>query len=497
MSTLSDLLAEHTELSGAAVEHLQRLVSEWQLLSDLSFSDLALWVRLDDHSYLCVAQVRPTTGATVWPDDLVSRIVQEEHYPVAGEAWHRARVTPQELVVLPNGTRVRRVVIPVRFGDDPQTQIIAVMNRDSELVDHSDSSQLESVYIAAADDLLQMVAEGSFPAAEQPAEILTGPRAGDGLLRLDPHGIVTYVSPNALSAYHRLGLIDSVSGENLADKTRPLIPDPFDAAELTDRICAAVSGRPTLRMEVEARAAAMVFRSLPLLRAGRSVGALVLVRDVTEVRRRDRALLSKDATIREIHHRVKNNLQTVAALLRLQARRSDQPAVRRALQESTRRVATIALIHETLSASVDDRVDLDQIVDRLVPMISDVAAAETSVRVQRLGSFGVFSTELATPMVMVLAEIVQNAVQHAYPADHPGGLVLITVDRSARSVDVLISDDGAGLPADFSLETANGLGLQIVRTLVTAELRGTISMGSPVGRQGTEVLLEVPLRGRA
>ena len=186
-------------------------------------------------------------------------------------------------------------------------------------------------------------------------------------------------------------------------------------------------------MEVEARAAAVVFRAMPLWRGGASVGALVLIRDVTEVRRRDRALLTKDATIREIHHRVKNNLQTVAALLRLQARRSDQRAVRRALQESTRRVATIALIHETLSTSVDDRVDMDQIVDRLVPMISDIAAAEGErPGASGSGSFGVLGPQLATPLVMVLAEIVQNAVQHAYPPDHPGGLVLITVDRSAH-----------------------------------------------------------------
>ncbi len=346
----------------------------------------------------------------------MSRKVAERNYPVAGQAWATGEVTTEEISMLPNRLRIRRVVIPVRQGD----RILAVMNRDSELMDHGDSSLLETVYLEAADDLLQMVAEGTFPASELPTELITGPRAGDGLLRLDDAGVVTYGSPNALSAYHRLGLTEGLIGASLVDRTKPLVPDPFDAAELTTRITAAVEGKPTLRMEVEARAAAVVFRALPLWRDGSSVGALVLVRDVTEVRRRDRALLTKDATIREIHHRVKNNLQTVAALLRLQARRSDQLAVRRALQESTRRVATIALIHETLSTSVDDRVDMDQIVDRLVPLISDIAAAEVTVRVQRLGSFGVLSPQLATPLVMVLAEVVQNAVQHAYgPTDGP------------------------------------------------------------------------------
>jgi len=254
-------------------------------------------------------------------------------------------------------------------------------------------------------------------------------------------------------------------------------------------------------MEVEAKAATVLFRAMPLRPHGRASGALVLVRDVTEVRRRDRALLSKDATIREIHHRVKNNLQTVAALLRMQARRSGDPSVRQALGESVRRVASIAMVHETLSTSPDDRVDLDQIVDRLVPMISDVAAAETSARVRRVGSFGVLGAELATPLVMVLAEVVQNALQHAFvpdiAADDGQAQVTITVDRSAKELDIVVSDNGVGLPSGFAVEQASGLGLQIVRTLVEAELLGTIAMGDRATEPGTYVQLSFPLRGRS
>jgi two-component sensor histidine kinase len=292
-------------------------------------------------------------------------------------------------------------------------------------------------------------------------------------------------------------------GQSLAQVTRGLVDDPFDAAELATRITDAVDGRPSLRMEVDARAATVLFRALPLRPHGRASGALVLVRDVTEVRRRDRALLSKDATIREIHHRVKNNLQTVAALLRMQARRSADPSVRQALGESVRRVASIAMVHETLSTSPDDRVDLDQIVDRLVPMISDVAAAETSARVRRVGSFGILGAELATPLVMVLAEVVQNALQHAFdgvpvPAAPAGGFqVTITVDRSAKELDIVVSDNGVGLPAGFAVEQAAGLGLQIVRTLVEAELLGSIEMGDREGDQGTVVHVSFPLRGRS
>ena len=239
----------------------------------------------------------------------------------------------------------------------------------------------------------------------------------------------------------------------------------------------------------------MLVRALPLTPRGEPAGALVLVRDVTEVKRRDRALLSKDATIREIHHRVKNNLQTVAALLRLQARRTTNEEARSALAESVRRVSSIALVHDTLSMSVDEKVDLDDVVDRLVPMMTDVATLNSQVTVRREGRLGVLAAELATPLVMVLTELVQNALEHGFP---PGGTgsVVIRAHRSARALDVVVHDDGAGLPADFTLERVDRLGLQIVRTLVDAELRGTLELRAAEGG-GTDAVLGLPLGRRA
>ena len=108
-------------------------------------------------------------------------------------------------------------------------------------------------------------------------------------------------------------------------------------------------------------------RAIPLTEAGQRFGALLLLRDVCELRRREQELLTKDATIREIHHRVKNNLQTVAALLRLQARRHRRRQARAALEEAVRRVGTIALVHETLSQGFDETVDFDEIADQGLP----------------------------------------------------------------------------------------------------------------------------------
>ena len=205
-----------------------------------------------------------------------------------------------------------------------------------------------------------------------------GPRVGDGLIRLDADGRVTYASPNALSAYRRLGRRPATcSTRDLGAADRRAGPRPVRRrSESPAGSRRSLAGERRLRMEVEARGAIVLFRALPLRPRRRAAGALVLLRDVTEVRRRDRQLLSKDATIREIHHRVKNNLQTVAALLRLQARRMpSRRTARTALEESVRRVASIALVHETLSVSLDERVDFDEVVDRLLPMLGDVAGA--------------------------------------------------------------------------------------------------------------------------
>jgi two-component sensor histidine kinase len=270
---------------------------------------------------------------------------------------------------------------------------------------------------------------------------------------------------------------------------------------------------------MEARGATMLQRALPLLPAGVPIGALVLVRDVTEVRRRDRELLTKDATIREIHHRVKNNLQTVAALLRLQARRVTSPDARVALEESVRRVASIAIVHETLSMSVDEEVEFDGVVDRIAAAAVEVAAPESKVHLRRASSFGVLSAEIATPLAMVLNELLLNAVEHGFPVredsgnervgEHQrdrarGGLqrdgddtgeVVISAHRFRRQLHVSVADNGTGLPDDFELESADRLGLQIVRSLAQGELRGSIEMRPRAGG-GTEAVLVVPLNRR-
>ena len=349
----------------------------------------------------------------------------------------------------------------------------------------------------SAADLTQMIAAGHFPSPGQRSDHADTARVGDGFLRVDAAGKVVYASPNALSVYRRLGVAGDLAGLSLADLTRELVPPRLRPDEET--LSAVLGGRAQRDTEIGNDQVTLVVRSIPLRPEGELIGGLILVRDVTDLRRRDRELVTKDATIREIHHRVKNNLQTVAALLRLQARRIESPAAKAALEEAVRRVGSIAIVHETLSQAVDESVTFDEIADRLCEMVTEVSAVAGQVRIRRDGSFGVLPSATANALAMVLTEILQNAVEHGYPTRHGevsedppvSGEIVVTVRRLVGRMHVTVDDDGRGLPDGFDLDQSTSLGLSIVRTLVESELGGQLELtGSPAG--GTRAVVDVP-----
>jgi len=483
--SLNDVAHRHTELTDSDLERLHLLLSDWQLLADLAFSDLVLWLPTWNGSgFVAGAQMRPTTGSTVFGDDLVGTFLPRGRRPLLDEALELGRIVRSrtELALAP------AEALPVPSTDG---RVLAVVARHADPATTRTSGRLEAAYVELAERLAEMVAEGSFPFPGGLEGLDSSPRVGDGLVRLDPDGTVTFASPNALSAYRRLGLAADLVGTRLDTVTRQLVPrrGPVD-----EDLAAVAGGRTARGVEVEGKGTIVQLRSIPLLRSGTRTGGLVLVREVTELRRRERELLTKDATIREIHHRVKNNLQTVAALLRLQARRMEAPEGRSALEEAVRRVGSIALVHELLSTAPDESVSFDDVADRVLAMVAELSAAGpgsvSTVAPVRSGSFGSVRAEVATPLAVVLSELVQNAVEHGL--DRGPGLLEVRAVRADGVLRVEVLDDGVGLPAGFDLGSSERLGLQIVRTLVEGELGGSLRLDHREGG-GTVAALEVPL----
>ncbi|WP_083976674.1 sensor histidine kinase [Kitasatospora azatica] len=505
MPSLNELVRRHTTLTGADVEWLHLLVSEWQLLSDLSFADLVLWIPTwDGIRYVSVAQMRPNTGPTSYQDDMVGHLVPRGRRPLLDAAFDEGRIVRE-------GDPEWREEVPVRVESIPvrrEGRVLGVIARNTNLLTVRTPSRLELTYLQSASDLAQMIAAGTFPYPGEQVDMDAAPRVGDGLIRLDADGIVTYASPNALSAYHRLGLTTDLVGGHLGRTTAELAPPSRNAVH--EALVKLASGWAPRQTEVEAQGGVVTLRAIPLKPKGVHTGSLVLARDVTELRRRDRELITKDATIREIHHRVKNNLQTVAALLRLQSRRLGDDSARAALDEAVRRVGSIAIVHETLSQTLDEQVAFDEIADRVLAMVMELSQ-DGQVTTRRSGSFGILSAEVATPLAMVLTELLQNALEHAFGPKAAGNLSVSALRGRAPATGkgwsdswtggekpeeyllITVQDDGRGMPEDFDPQEDGNLGLQIVRTLATGELGGTFDMVAAPGG-GTKVVLEIPVR---
>ena len=492
MATLGELCRQHTSLTRDEINHLKQLVSEWGLLADLCFADLLLYVPSTDSEWLIVAQVRPATGQTIYLTDYVG-VPADNERPLLAAAFDTGEIREGEISVDQLPEPARMLAIPVRCGGRP----IAVLSREWSSRTGRQLGELERTYLGIFQRFAAMIAEGSFPFHGLVGDSSAAPRVGDGVMVLDEEARVRYASPNAVSALHRVGISANAVGMRLAELG---FNDSPVRLAYEDRM-------PVIEEFEQTPSVTLLSRCMPILAGGEVTGGVLLLRDVTEVRKRDKLLLSKDATIREIHHRVKNNLQTISSLLRLQGRRLESPEAKAAVAESVRRIRTIALVHETLSREPGDDVAFLEIVRPLLRLAEEgLQSPDRPVRFTVQGNGGRLPSTIATPLSVVLTELLQNAVDHGFPEGSSGGDVVVQLNPTEDHLNIRVINDGRGLDSRFELNKATGLGLSIVRTLVTTELAGSITMrpGMPedfaaagLGDQpkgaGTVVDLTVPI----
>ena len=492
MAELEDIAADNPYLDDQAIQWLRHLLSDWQFIADLAFADLVLWVRNASGEFVCVGHARPSGSNTVFYRDIIGQPIKEQWLGLVTEALETGKSAASASPDWFDQSATRLKAIPVRqevrttSGGVELTSPIAVITRHTNLSEARTPSRLELTFLSCANDILDMIVAGDFPDVSAPSGPRRGaPRVSDGLIRLDVDGVVTFASPNALSAFNRLGYRGELEGRNLASVTTQLLPQQLNVDESLPVV---VTGKAPWRADIDIRGVSISLRAIPLKVAGVRTGAIILCRDVTDLRRQEQELLTKDATIREIHHRVKNNLQTVASLLRIQARRSHSTEARDALLQAMRRVASIAVVHDTLASGLNQNVDFDEVFDRVLLLTTEVASSHnTRVVLNREGSFGSLPSAAATPLALALTELVTNAVEHGLSG--LSGEVTVAVTHEDDNLSVVVRDDGAGLPEG---RVGSGLGTQIVRTLIEGELGGTIDWHTMVG-SGTEVTVNFPV----
>ncbi|MDO5619590.1 sensor histidine kinase [Kocuria sp.] len=505
------------EVTEHTMEYLHLLLAEWQILADLGMGDVLLTVP-EDHLHsvegvlrpvvgtpmVIAAHTRPATAQTAYVEDLIGRAVGDGLGEFLREAWENHSVS----VYRDRHARRQVFAVPIVY----ETVTVAVLSLHAEMGDDR-LSGMDLTYRDCAMDLMKMALTCQWPASGVPTAPGRGaPRVGDGVICLTAQDCVRFMSPNAVSALNRVGSVAKAMGESLTDVVGSVLPVGQQVDEV---LMGVLRGRVADYAELRRGRTAIMFRSIPVRLNGERTGAIILCRDVSELRRRERELSSKDATIRETHHRVKNSLQTVAALLRMQARRADTEDEHRALAQAMRRVDTVALVHDALSETPDSAVDFDAYFARQLRTIVDLAKTEVRVTAELQGQFGEVPGHLVTPLALVLNEVVTNAVEHGLAVD--GGNLTVTAhrrpaqglasDHPAPPVEelvVVVEDDGVGLPADFPIgrwaadqrdadePAPRGLGTRIVRNLVLGELDGSISWARGE-KSGTVVETTVPL----
>jgi two-component system, sensor histidine kinase PdtaS len=471
MASLGQILADHTTLAPADAEWLKAFVNEWHLLADTSFSDLILWVPdVDDNIFWAAAQIRPNTGPTALEDDVVGERISYEPEHLVLEAYLSEEICETSDNQLRAGIPVDVWAIPIIRNN----RVIGVVERHTNRMGVRAPGALEDAYLETADILSGMVWQGTFP-VHPPSDPSLSPKVGDGMVLTSVAGIISYATPNAVSAFRRMGYVGDLEGDDIRQIIQELLAR---YPQLGQTITADLTGTVVRELDLESNQATIRIRVIPLSDVDGGLGTMLLVRDTTELRHRERALVTKDATIREIHHRVKNNLQTVAALLRLQSRRMQSSEAQGALKDAMSRVQAIAVVHEILSQAFDETVVFDDVADRILRMVGDVAAAQGSVDARREGSFGMIPAALATNLALVITELCQNAVEHGL--NQRSGQVRVLPTRVGQQLTVEVRDDGDGVPDDFSIESSPSLGLNIVNTLVR-DMGGTFSLANAGG----------------
>ena len=489
MFPFENLLGSRTTITLDQADRLRELVANWQLLADLSFADLILWVpirkdiKMWPSGHIAIAHIRPTTAATVFTNDVIGDEIAWGIRTNIDEALSHGEIIRDTQFEQPGMMLVKEEAIPVTFNG----QAIAVISRHRDVEQMRTAGKLEINYREIAHQLYQMVAEGNFPYKNAGSLIEPAPRVGDGLIRLDVNGTISFASPNAKSAFSRMGWHGDLEGHNLGEAAQQVSITTENPHE--EGIKTQLNGKTLRRVEIENKGTTIDFLVLPLIQGEDRIGAIVLLQNVTELRRLDRALVTKDATIREIHHRVKNNLQTVSALLRLQSRRIDDPSAAAALDEAVRRIASIALVHETLSNSDETTVAFDEVLTSLVTHSLELSPRMGQLKIERIGKIGSLESRLATPLSLVVTELIHNALEHGLATS--GTQLRIELQRYSNEGLVTISDDGVGLPDGFNLATSANLGLQIVLTLTENELNGDLKLES--SEKGTQAKLRFPL----
>lgn len=471
MDDVMSICHEHTALTAMQQELLKRMLVVFPFLADLAHARVRLYLlRRDQKSFVIAAEHWPHTVFLVPEEPGLGQVVRAIEEPLLCRAMRTGRFV-QGKREWNYGSMIDMMAEPVRDGN----ALLGIVCFETT----SENRAIEgySRLLDAARLLLKNARKQLDAAMYQHLS------TSDGIIITDQFNRITFATTAATRIFRVLG-VGSLIGGHLFDR------------KITQHITkeTQVTSRPWER-EIEVGGLVLLERNLAIKEGGRLLCRIVIVSDLTEVREKDREIKVQSAVIQEIHHRVKNNLQTIASLLRMQARRSKSADVKAALKEGVNRILSIAIVHEFLSEQGHALVNVKEIAEKIFNLVA-MSMVDRDFELEAIckGEPLILPSSYASSIGLVLNELVLNATEHGFEGRHAGRICL-AMREDATSCELTFTDDGIGLPEGFDAEHARSLGVSIMRTLIEGDLGGTIRYDAAPGG-GTRVTITFPKNGK-
>jgi len=361
-----------------------------------------------------------------------------------------------------------------------------VDERSGKFLDHivtpliDAAGNVSEVFVVARDITLQKQTEEKLKDSEERFRT-TFDQAAVGIFQGTPCGSFLYANKKFcdITGY----ALDEIIGKSFRDFTHPddIARDDEQLAEMISGECATISSQKRYRRKDGSYVWVMRSASPVYDDNGKLKYVMAVVEDITERKKAEESLLAalkeKEVLLREIHHRVKNNLQIISSLLSLKEQEIDHPVAQEALAESRGRVFSMAMIHEHLYRANDlNAVDFDDYLRKYLPRSVASLKGNRDIGL-RLDLSAVFlPIDRAIPLGLILNELVTNSLKHGFRTRDSGTIHVSTVQREG-TVHISVADDGEGLPDNFNIEKVKTLGLQIC-TVLSRQLSGTFTLDS-------------------
>jgi two-component sensor histidine kinase len=487
---MDDVVRQCDGLTEGDIAFLQKIERDLDILADISRSDVLMCAPFSSGRAAVIAQARPHSIAPVHAGSLLGHLVTSAEQPLVLKTLERGRFSQGDLRLVTTESPIMQKVHPIHNAEG---KVIGALSIETNLLEHERHNRRSRVFQRALRLLQQMVLRGDLEGAHK----LSPFGEHDGIMVIDERKRIQYMSGIATNLYRKIGYVESLIGERVSSlKTAD---DNLASIAMKKGRCIEQEVHEGNRIWIkkviplatwETRPADWrKFLSWPTRNSRPPYQVMLTIHDETEARYRERELTVKSAMIQEVHHRVKNNLQTIVSLLRMSARRAKSEETRLALEEGINRIMSVAVIHEFLSHQESQVINIREVGQRIInQMQQGVLDPEKQIRLDLRGPNVYLPARQATACAMVINELLQNAVEHGYER-RPGGTVSVQLVDEGDGVTVTIQDDGVGLPADFDREQAESLGLQIVQTLVEHDLRGQFEL---TGGDGVRAIVSFP-----